>query len=324
MFSSVIWSRALAIALGATIRVYPGSVKLDSNSCLVLAPNTVFVFALAALLGLALGSCSGKRGTKTAAQPRPAEQEDAHKPTAPSTPIVRLDPPVMEEPKNDAPEGELLRLRLSRGYQETRVFEGQAQLRFVGGEPVTQRINMRVSATVEAVDGDVYAIRLEPSPITVDQPGQAGQSGLLTEEPAIVDVDTRGRLLTPTNALVSTLQTIGFVPLPEKRVAPGAKWSLSGQRSWPLLGDVSVRETFTYHGVAKLDGRKVHRIDHSVKGSISSIDTNATYYLDAETGTLLRGEVHMSGKVDLPNQDGAKAPAEVDIRLTIRNLRHTR
>lgn len=230
----------------------------------------------------------------------------------------------MDEPKRDAPEGQLLRLRLSKAYQDTRIFEGRAEIRYPGGKLVTQEINMRVTATVESVDGDVYAIRLEPSPITVEQEGQPGQSGLLTEEPAVVDVDTRGRLLTPTNALVSTLQTIGFVPLPEKRVAPGAKWSLSGERSWPLLGDVSVQETFTYRGVAQLDRRKVHRIDHFVKGSLGSIDTSATYYLDAETGTLRRGEVHVSGKVDLPTQDGTKAPAQVEIHVTIRNLQHTR
>ncbi|MER3413001.1 MAG: hypothetical protein C4341_01955 [Armatimonadota bacterium] len=226
----------------------------------------------------------------------------------------------MEEPKNDEPKGELLRLRLKPGYEETRTFEGKARIELDGGDPITQQINMRVTAKVQRVDGDVYEILLEPSPITVQQEGQPDQSGLLTEEPAVVDVDTRGRLLTPTNALVSTLQTIGYVPLPEKRILPGAKWSLSGERSWPLLGNVSVRETFIYRGAEKLEGRKVHHIDQLVKGSISSIKTEASYYLDADTGTLRSGEVRISGKIEIPGPDGSKSPAEVSIRLTIRKI----
>lgn len=224
----------------------------------------------------------------------------------------------MDEPKADAPKGELLRLRLQHGFEETRVFEGQAQIRIAGGEPVTQQIRMRVTARVQEVDGDVYAIRLDPSPITVQQEGQEGQSGLLTEEPAVIDVDARGRVLTPTDALVSAIQTIGYVPLPEKRVAPGATWSLSGERSWPLLGKVSVTETFTYRGAEQMDGRKVHRVDQLVRGSIDSIRTEATYYLDAKTGTLHRGEVRIGGKMEIPGPEGAVTPADVSIRLTIR------
>jgi hypothetical protein len=293
-----------------------------SHFCLDSVPTACFVLGVAACVAAASVSCKPRHAGAT--DPPPSTPKGGTAEEHAPEPIIRLDPPVMDEPKSDAPDGQLLRLRLNEGYQETRVFEGQAQIQYSGGEPITQQINMRVAAKVEAVDDGVYSIRLEPGPITVEQEGQPGQSGLVTEEPAVVDVDTRGRLLTPTNALVSTLQTIGFIPLPEKRVAPGAKWSISGERSWPLLGNVSVSETFTFRGAAKLDGKKVHRIDHSVEGSVGSIATNAVYYVDAETGTLRRGEVHMSGKIELPTQDGAKAPAEIDIRLTIRSLPHTR
>lgn len=224
----------------------------------------------------------------------------------------------MNEPKADAPKGELLRLRLQRDFEETRVFEGQAQIRLAGREPITQQIRMRVTARVQEVDGDVYAIRLEPGPITVQQEGRDEQSGLLTEEPSVIDVDTRGRVLTPTDALVSAIQTIGYVPLPEKRVAPGATWSLSGERSWPLLGKVSVTETFTYRGSEQMDGRKVHRVDQLVQGSMDSIKTEATYYLDTRTGTLHRGEVRIGGKMEMPGPDGTVTPAEVSIRISIR------
>jgi len=284
----------------------------------ILARNACFLAALSTLLGLSATSCSRKRSAQTPSEPPSQAQGRTTEAAGSSTPIVRLEPPTMDEPKADAPKGELLRLRLRQGFEETRVFEGQAQIRIAGGEPVTQQIRMRVTARVQEVDGDVYAIRLDPSPITVQQEGQEGQSGLLTEEPAVIDVDARGRVLTPTDALVSAIQTIGYVPLPEKRVAPGATWSLSGERSWPLLGKVSVTEKFTYRGAEQMHGRRVHRIDQLVTGSIDSINTEATYYLDAQTGSLHRAEVRIGGKMEMPGPDGTVTPADVSIRLAIR------
>lgn len=268
-------------------------------------------------------SCGGRKSPEVPPQPK-GQARDQQAAEQPVEPIVRLDPPKMDEPKADAPKGELLRLRLEKGYEETRLFEGQSWIQFAGAEPITQEIRMRVTTQVKQVDGDVYAILLEPSAVTLQQQGRQGQSGLLTEEPTLVDVDSRGRLLTPTSALVSDLQTIGFVPLPEKRVAPGATWSLSGERTWPLLGKVTVKETFTYRGIEQLDGRKVYRIDQRVQGSLSSITTEATYYLDVETGTLRQGKVQIKGKMHIPGPDGSKNSAEVSIRLTIRQEHQAR
>lgn len=293
-------------------------MALNLEFCRFFNRNSLYSSALAVVIGLGTSSCSTKKQAQVPAKSEPQGVEKRAEPQDPAPPIVRLDPPEMLEPNADAPRGDLLRLRLKEGYEEVRVFEGQARIRLAGAEPIMQRIRARVKVEVQQVDGDVYAIRLAPTAITVGEDGRDNQAGLLTKEPALIDVDSRGRVLTPTDAIVNAIQTIGFVPLPEKRVAPGATWSLTGVRTWPLLGEVRVTEEFTYRGVEQQGGRKVHRIEHHVRGSLDSVTTEATYYLDAETGTLRRGEVQIGGSISVPDPGRTTAKAEVSIHLAIR------
>jgi hypothetical protein len=278
-----------------------------------------FFAAVGALLllistGCRSGNPPGERTpNQSAGNPSTSEGPSAE----PNEPIVRLDPPKLDEPKADAPRGTLLRLHLKPGESFVRVFRGQSEISLDGADPVVQKFNMRVTATVEGQDGEVYTIKMVSTPLTVEEGATSERSGLFTEKPTFLDVDNRGRLLTPPDAVVAAVQTIGFLPFPEKRILPGASWSMTGEREWPLLGKVKATETWTFRGQEKLNGSPAYKIEQTTKSDIEGLRASATYYLNPETGRLIAGTVRQEGRIELPSSNGKSQLARVKLILEI-------
>ncbi len=277
-----------------------------------------FALGVGLLLSVTIGGCSAEKGPQHTGDHPDQDRTTLQAPTPEdSEPIVRLDPPTLEEPKADAPKGVLLRLNLKPGQSFVRVFRGESRISLEGAEPVVQKFSMSVTSSVESQDGDIYTLKLVATPLTVEKGEATERSGFFTEKPTVVDVDSRGRLLTPPEAVVAAVQLIGFIPFPEKRIVPGTSWSMTGEREWPLLGKVKATETWTFQGEETFRGVRAYKVEQTTKSDVKGLKARAVFYFEATTGRLIGGNVRQEGTVSLPAPNGEARQAEVSLVVEI-------
>jgi hypothetical protein len=123
----------------------------------------------------------------------------------------------------------------------------------------------------------------------------------------------------------------GMAVLPEKPVSAGDTWTQQAGMAMPMLGRISVKNTYRYEGTEKRDGKELEKIDHTLKMDISpqkdkpqpfeikmtDQKMQGTIYFDNEAGQLVETKTGGTMKMTI-SVGGQQIEQEIDMSQTLR------
>jgi hypothetical protein len=232
--------------------------------------------------------------------------------------------PQIEEPQADAENGVLLRMKFQKGAKYSREFTGAIDVQAVKGEAsppkeALQRssLKMTYSLTVQSIENGIATLKIESTPLEVTSGGNKatwvpqGQSGEIV-------VDTLGRVRTDVEGIISGVQGVGFVPLPEKKVALGSEWKRVSSQSMYPFAEVTINERYIYRGREIIDKVACDRIDLVGTGSLPGMKLGGRHYFRTSDGSLYRAELTQTAVIDVPAENGAIRRARVSVSVSVR------
>lgn len=265
-----------------------------------------------AVLSLLCG-CSGKPQAKAdELRVRPSDIEHV-----PVEGLSDVEAVVVIEPKQDYPDGDLLRMKFVTGQKFVRLISGTVQyerLNVSNSQPSSPaKLSVRYSTTTKRVQGDIAIVEVSTEKLTAED--EHGSSARDPDQFELV-VDDRGRIIRNLEGILRSGVAVAFIPFPNPRVKPGSEWSLGTAMEVPVFEEMEIIQKFVYRGTTTHQGKKVWQIDTSAEGG-DKIDVTGTYYFDAATGHLVQGSFTLVGygKVNDPsgNQVDAKVTFKVDV-----------
>ena len=123
----------------------------------------------------------------------------------------------------------------------------------------------------------------------------------------------------------------GMAVLPEKPVSAGDTWTQQAGMAMPMLGRISVKNTYRYEGTEKRDGKELEKIANTLKMDISpqkdkpqpfeikmtDQKMQGTTYFDNEAGRLVETKTGGTMKMTI-SVGGQQIEQDIDMSQTLR------
>ena len=225
---------------------------------------------------------------------------------------------IRTENAEDAGTGTLLQLRIRPGLKLVTDVEGNMELRYdetylpPGEEGIVEsEFSFTLTTETKSVENGLATVATVSSPFLMPGLGEFSEQG------SELTVDAHGQIHSFTAGTVRGIHALPFVPFPDGRVSPGDVWAVGSAHRAPILMALTLEETYTFGGVEKRAGRDLWRVEMRAVSEDGSVEINATYYLDPETGFPIEAEIEQTASIAAPYLDRGNIPATVKMVLKL-------
>jgi hypothetical protein len=260
-----------------------------------------------------LWGCSGKPQAK-ADELRVRPNDIEHVPVEGLSDVEAV---VVIEPRQDYPDGDLLRMKFVPGQTFVRMISGTVQYERLN-DPNSQpsspaNLSVRYTTTTKRVQGDIAIVEVSTETLTAED--AHGSSARDPDQFELV-VDDRGRIIRNLEGILRSGVAVAFIPFPNPRVKPGSEWSLGTAMEVPVFEEMEIIQKFVYRGTTTHQGKKAWQIDTSAEGG-EKIDVTGTYFFDATTGHLIQGSFTLVGYGTVNDPSGKQVDAKVTFKVKV-------